>query len=256
MSSKRYQVLCFILGLACYSCAPLMYKPNMVNTPQLSEKNEFKGSGNINITTPALDIQTAYALSDHIGIMANISTGGKIIITDTTNSHKHTFGELGVGYFYKLGDNAIFAFFGGFGRGRASAIDREKRLFGGRRFEYIDGFYNRWFLQGEVGAVRRPANDLKYRFVPSLAIRYTNVYFSKYESNYPLDNFLPRRVMIEIAPTFRISNGLLSFIVQPGFSLPFLLYPNNDKSSFMINPFMIHVGMEFINKKRKSSVLE
>ncbi len=75
--------------------------------------------------------------------MANFSTGGKLIITDTTNSHKHTYGELGIGYFSTLGEQGRFGFFGGFGREKASAIDTSQRLFSGRRFEYIDGIYNR-----------------------------------------------------------------------------------------------------------------
>lgn len=251
MSSKNFILIILSLGII-NSCAPPMYKPNMVYAPQLSEKNELKVSVSGNIINAALEVQSAYAVTNHFAIMGTASIGGKTFITDTTNFHKHTFGEIGMGYFSKINTNGKFAFFGGFGTGKAIAIDRADRFLINRPYEYLDGSYNRWFLQGEIG-VHRKFNDNKYRFEPSIAFRFSNVHFHKYESNLEINNFLYRRSFVDMAPTFRLSNGFLSFYMQPAITLP-VLYSDLSKNSFMFSPFMFNFGAELIIRKKQNKI--
>lgn len=105
------------------SCDRHIYVPNTVNTPLLKEKHEFKGS-----ISPH-NLQAAFALSDHIAIMAN----GQYVYRFDWNERQdndddifidqHVRGGLvegAVGYFTPMDQRKrmIFEVFGGYGNGR------------------------------------------------------------------------------------------------------------------------------------------
>ncbi|CAN5493885.1 hypothetical protein BH23BAC1_BH23BAC1_17110 [soil metagenome] len=71
MSSLLRCTYALLLGVALYSCAPPMYKPNAINAPQLFKKQDLKVAANINVIVPGLDFQSAYAVTESIGLMAN-----------------------------------------------------------------------------------------------------------------------------------------------------------------------------------------
>lgn len=93
-----------ILLLLTQACAPA-YVPNVINVPMMDE------SGEIQIAayggTSGYDVQTAYALNDHIGFMLNWSyqdTKSDSII----NQHYHQFLEFGTGYYNSFADVVRF----------------------------------------------------------------------------------------------------------------------------------------------------
>ncbi len=115
---RRNRIVLLITVLAIttfYGCKPL-YVPNVVNTPLFSNKNEFQAA--IHFGTAGFDPQLAYAITNNIGIMAN----GSFEIfenndTTLTFPHKHSFGEMGIGYFTKLTSTQRFEVYGGYGIG-------------------------------------------------------------------------------------------------------------------------------------------
>ncbi|HOZ15264.1 MAG TPA: hypothetical protein PK784_10780 [Tenuifilaceae bacterium] len=135
-----------IMGVGTTSCH-MLYVPNSFNSPLLRNK----GDGQINVTTgiSGFEVQTAYAITDNVGIMAN----GQVLKTtehDTLKQQRTLF-ELGLGYTEKFSDNGIFEIFGGAGVGEVPA-DYRKIDYDGVSTTQITryfiqpglGFYNDW----------------------------------------------------------------------------------------------------------------
>lgn len=122
----HHRVSIFIAGVAFLSLIQscnVMYSPSMQNTPLLQEKKEVVANIGLN------DIQGAYAVTDHIGVMMNgyYNNGAS---NDYNNydyydswyrqERKQAHVEAGVGFFDKFNDNAIMEIYGGLGYGNAS----------------------------------------------------------------------------------------------------------------------------------------
>ncbi len=118
----------FLFLIIYSSCSSGIYNPNSLNTPMLIQKNNTKL--NLAVGTSGFDLQTAYAVTNQIGIMAN----GAITNYDahysdfkllgishpTDEKHRETFGELGIGFFSKK-DTATtwrWEIYGGYGEGK------------------------------------------------------------------------------------------------------------------------------------------
>jgi len=125
-NQNQHRISIFIAGVAIItliqSCN-VMYSPSMQNTPLLQEKKEVVANIGIN------DIQGAYAVTDHVGVMLNgyYNNGA----SNDYNSYdyydswyrqerKQAHVEAGVGCFNKLNDNIIMEIYGGLGYGSAS----------------------------------------------------------------------------------------------------------------------------------------
>ncbi|MEE4199006.1 MAG: hypothetical protein V2I54_15305 [Bacteroidales bacterium] len=89
---QRLQIILWVIPLGfLFSCSP-EYIPNMANSPMFTERGELQAT--IATGTSNFDAQTAYAITDHIGIMVNGSYGNET--NDTTDDyHKHAFIEGG-----------------------------------------------------------------------------------------------------------------------------------------------------------------
>jgi len=154
----------FLLGavalvMTMFSCSP-EYIPNMVNSPMFNEKGEVQG--NLAAGVSGTDLQLAYAVSDHIAIMANGSFYDET--SDTTDDfHRHTLYEVGAGYYDLIGGHGRYEIFGGVGTGKIkgywedSPLDNpvsDARFFKffvqpaiGLRSDYADGSIgSRWVL--------------------------------------------------------------------------------------------------------------
>lgn len=96
------------------ACSPKYYVPNTHNVPLLEEKGQINLAvhGNAN----QLDVQAAAGLSSNIGLMVN---GGFFFPKDDNNGNGGSgkLGEVGLGYFTKIGDYMVFETYGllGFG---------------------------------------------------------------------------------------------------------------------------------------------
>jgi hypothetical protein len=216
----------FLMLVFFISCAPV-YIPNTVNAPLFSGKGEFNLGAHTG--TNGIDIQTAYAFTDHLGIMIN----GSFMTNDTSqygDHHKHTFGELGLGYYNKLGSVFRVETFAGFGMGRASAYD--SFFFIVPQAIIADGHYSRIFVQTSIGA----STDF---FDGGLTLRGCYVNFYKYtyggtDFSHKDDDFFFEPVLFA-----RIGWKYIKFQTQFGLSVPM-----NDN---LINyqPFMMSFGLHF-----------
>ena len=115
-------VVGFVLVIMSQSCN-VMYSPSMQNTPLLQEKKEVVANIGIN------DIQGAYAVTDHVGVMLNgyYNNGASNDYSSYDyydswyrQERKQAHVEAGVGCFNKLNDNIIVEIYGGLGYGSAS----------------------------------------------------------------------------------------------------------------------------------------
>jgi hypothetical protein len=108
-----------LLILCLTGCTHYYYAPNAANIPLFKEKNAFKGKagyggGN---NYHGGDIQVAYSVGSHIGLMFNSFFAGKTEqVQETSNGDSHVesgngrYFELGSGYYKAFGINKIWVF--------------------------------------------------------------------------------------------------------------------------------------------------
>lgn len=106
--------LLVLVSLLIAACSPKYYVPNTHNVPLLEEKGQINLAvhGNVN----QLDVQGAAGLSSNIGLMVN---AGFFFPADDDNGNGGSgkLGEVGLGYFTKIGEYMVFETYGilGFG---------------------------------------------------------------------------------------------------------------------------------------------
>lgn len=162
------------------ACGPTLYVPNTVNAPMLAQKGDWKGSigfvGN-SPGTAALDLQGAYAVTDHAAVMGNVSTLSKSPKND--NSVSHHLLEGGYGRYKSFGKNRCgvnlgrLEIFGGAGMGWAEDQDNQGLFSRSDQRHLYQGAYQRLFVQPAVG-LRSKIVDV------SFATRFSYVNFSKF----------------------------------------------------------------------------
>lgn len=111
--------LLFSLCLILSGCHQYYYTPSIQNVPLFKEKNEFNLSGSYSVgnESESGELQTAYSITNHLGIAANFMR------TKIGNYAKEDFVsgttyDIAVGYYRALGSNAVFEVYGGYGRNR------------------------------------------------------------------------------------------------------------------------------------------
>ncbi len=211
-------IICFVFIVTFFwSCAPA-YTPNMVNTPLLSSKGEFQAT--IGTGTSGIDPQFAYAITDHVGIMANASFANR---SDSSNFHKHSFAEVGGGYTLLLGDAGRFEVYGGAGMGNVDAMYNED-IFTGRS----NAVFTRIFVQPSIGAVTSAFDGA---FTPRLV--FVNINHSNSTLN--TNTFDP---FFEPTLTTKFGWKYVKMIIQVGLSFPLTEYKN-----YTNQPFMFSIGL-------------
>lgn len=218
-----------------YSCKPV-YIPNAVNIPYLSEKGQINGG--LHTGTSGIDLQGAYAITDHVAVMANGSYANRDgSDTSLTNDHKHLFGELGMGYFMPFGAGR-FEIYGGAGTGTASSYEN----FFSQGDVYAKAFYNRYFFQTNIGASARNVEG-------GLGLRFSFVDFNKFSSNNVEYNRGITRAYMEPVLNLKVGSENIKVTTQIGFSA--LLSAPPDSSNFMEyvevqhQPFIFNIGLSF-----------
>lgn len=153
-----YRHLAIVLILGSFGCANV-YVPVTSNVPFFTEKGTLNLSGRLG---NSYEVQAAYSAGRHLGIMANGSMGRRGAINDTSNYHRHHYGELAVGYYHH--QSALYTdVWCGWGRGTAHS--------GGYGFLsseriYAEGSYQRMFIQPSIGLHRQLGS---IAFVPRIA---------------------------------------------------------------------------------------
>jgi hypothetical protein len=107
------------LMIGFFTSCRIMYVPNSQNVPMLEEKGDLK----VGITTK--DIQVAYGINNHLGIMANgyYNKNDWSLLSGTyENKYLSTRSlvEGGLGYYTTLGDKGRFEVYGGAGYGHVN----------------------------------------------------------------------------------------------------------------------------------------
>jgi len=139
--ARAFSFVTFIILSSCH----VLYVPNSFNSPLLRNK----GDGQINaaVGVSGYEVQTAYAITDNVGVMAN----GQLLKSTNGDDIKEqrTLFELGIGYTEKYSDNGIFEFYGGGGLGRVPADFKNSDLYDGTQTTQM----SRLFLQPGLGYV-------------------------------------------------------------------------------------------------------
>jgi hypothetical protein len=153
---KKYLLLGFSIILVFSSCSSI-YMPNVPNTPMLASKGEFHGGGHLSLKGN-LSLNSAYAISDHIGIMAN----GSIISSERKKKDfKQNLLEGAIGYFDTFGPNndRIFEVYGGYGIGNTDKTYKSATYSGPVINEFQEVSYNKTFVQLNYSSKKK--KDLK-----------------------------------------------------------------------------------------------
>lgn len=205
------------------SCSP-EYIPNMVNSPMFSNAGEFQAT--IATGNSDFDVQTAAAITDHIGIMINGSYGDET--KDSSDDfHRHKFIEAGLGYYEKIGDKGRFELFGGYGVGEV------KGYFENALFDDVitDAQYKRFFIQPGIGI---STGIFDGSFSPR---------FSLVEMNPSGINFASSKYNTFFEPviTSKIGYKYVKFIAQFGFSLPV----GDNELTYEHQRFIFNFGLNF-----------
>jgi len=107
------------LSLILSSCHQLYYVSSIQNVPMFREKNEFNlaGSYAVGDESESGELQTAYSITNHLGITANFMKTkiGSYAEKDYVSGINYDFG---VGYFRPIGSKAVFEVYSGYGRNR------------------------------------------------------------------------------------------------------------------------------------------
>lgn len=174
----RFLFLLFLVA----SCAPI-YVPTTHNVPLHRGAGEFQGSAYF---TTGVDVQLAFALTDHIGVTGNynILSQNQGLPQDTgvpnmppSFQRKNNFGEVGLGY-YNSTRSKRFEIYGGYGMGEGTSYD--SYYFFAQNFGVkgivATGKYHRYYIQPSIGT-----NSKKFNL--AFTMRISAVEFSEFSSD-------------------------------------------------------------------------
>ncbi|MBN1952519.1 MAG: hypothetical protein JW801_15055 [Bacteroidales bacterium] len=207
----------FVLVLILNSCASA-YVPNKVNSPLLSNKGELQLSVNAGVS--GFDPQFAYAITDHLGVMANGSFDYRVS-DSTENFHVHQFLEVAPGYYTSFARIMRFEVYGGFGMGSTQG-QYDNQLW----ISNADARLVRAFVQPGIGLTTNFA-DL------SLVTRFSYVALSQ-------DDQFSGSLFLEPVLDLKLGYKYVKLISQVGFSLPL----GDESVDFAWQPIIFSVGLQ------------
>jgi len=184
-----------------------VYVPNARHATLFEKKGEYKATA---YALQVADVQLAYAVSNHVAIMANGATN------IARSFPEFRFGELGIGYFTKAKEFNV-EFFGGYGAGASTANFNNKM---------VARDYNRIFLSQSVG-------QKSNRFQWSVTNRFSLVDFTTFQSSDPIST-RSSKVFIEpgMYSGYSLIKEKLFFVVQAGVAAHLGNSPYFDYSPF------------------------
>jgi hypothetical protein len=150
LGSPKLLNFAFILAIVFISIMQtgcVVYVPNVINTPLLSNKGDVQA--NLNFGESGFDPQLSAAVSDHVGIMLNGSF--RLNADNSVYGEVHNFVEAGAGYYTQFENVGRFEVYGGAGFGNLKAT------YTGDLFSQpnLDVHTFRLFLQPDVGVKTR-----------------------------------------------------------------------------------------------------
>ena len=184
-NQKKFSILSISIALiALLASCSSVYMPNVPNSPMLSAKNEIHASGHISLKGN-LSFNTAYAVSDHIGVLFN---GAFINQTARKKDFNQDLVEGGAGYYTTFGqdNNRILEIYGGLGAGTTQRIFRTFEDDGTITTDNQNIRFNKSFLQVNYSTKEKKSLTLFSKTFPlnyGTIIRISHVSMSKFERN-------------------------------------------------------------------------
>lgn len=165
MNRNNCFVIATVIGCILVSaCNHYYYVPQAQNVPLFREKQEVSLhlASSIGTDVSTTDVQTAYALGNHVAILANAmyASGGN---KESGNWGKGKIFGGGLGYFTPIQSHGIFELLGGFWLGQQQHNFQKTTIPWGGIAQTVSGRANlactKYFLQPAIG-LRFPAIDI------------------------------------------------------------------------------------------------
>jgi len=246
---KTKQVVFAVLHLVILifsSCHELEYIPNVLNTPLFSDKGEFQVASHGSIGSE-FEPQLSYSVTNHIGLMLNGSFSNTVTVPDENSvevtKEKHSFVELGTGYFSSLSPVQRFEIYGGIGYGDFWRDDN---------YSTLKVNCNRIFIQPALGMTSRYF-DLSFASKFVLANYLDGSYETPgggYIGN--IDFSGKSRFSMQPAITTKIGINYVKVVLQLGCSIPFYSIDPNELVLFDYFPLLslgLQVNVDKLLKK-------
>ena len=211
-----------IVSLSLTSCLHYYYSPNGQNVPLFQEEKEIRASAALSAgdISKGVEIQSAYAVTNHVGIMLN----GYYCKAENYSSSTGYLGgdngwvefmqvEAGGGFFQPLGKNLVLEAYGGIGGGSVR---------NNYDFQHLShGYFSKVFFQPSIGVTNQ---GVDFAFSTRFAgLNYHKVTYDKemyYIDHDHIDHIQQQRFysLIEPAFTFRVGWEYVKMQFQLGYS--------------------------------------
>lgn len=159
----KYSASLILSVLLLCSCSHYYYVSNAQNIPLLKEKDELHISGFVGgwDESECIEVQTSYAVSNKIGIMANFikAWGGNL---SENNNGKGSYFEAAGGYFKPIKENFVFETYGGLG-------------YSGQSHEYSVFHYNPSTGMSSQSGGNSHLSFVRFFIQPSFGLYYKNI---------------------------------------------------------------------------------
>jgi hypothetical protein len=160
------------------------YMPNVPNVPMFTSQGELSAGAHATLKGN-INFNTAYAVSDHVGVMLN---GSMLSSQRKKRDFRHNLLEAGGGYFTTFGPqgNRVFEVYAGLGRGSSDRIEKERTEIGPITYDRREASFNKYFLQVNYSSKRRESlrlfrHQFPLNYGTALRASYLDMY--KYRHN-------------------------------------------------------------------------
>lgn len=238
-------ILLFLEG-----CSPCYYAPGAQNVPLFSGQGDCKASAALKFGQYSIgtDIQSAVAVTDHMGIMLNYSSyiGQDAHLSDyneTTSRSKLI--EGGMGYYYPFHGSFVFETYAGYSNANIKTDYNEYQGWGSSKLHYSS-----FFLQPAVGFCKEHIElAISARFRVLDYYKYTCKDYTGDYLEQSLQEIIdhPATCLLEPAFTMRVGGKHVKFQFQAGFSA---VFNRNDQVQY--DPLNLNFGLiANLNGKRE-----
>ena len=229
---KKQTILLLGFCIMLSGCSHYYYVSSIQNVPLFKEKNEFHLAGSYaqGDESESGEVQTAYSITNHLGIMANYQKTriGSLEKEDYMSGRNY---DIGLGYFRPIGKDAVFEVYSGYGRNKqhhAYSTSNYNSVTG--TYDYIsdgDAYlkYRRYYIQPSFGlgfdyfdvAASFRLSRIRYNYVD-----YDVVY---HEEDIQILNMLPQKSHFMLEPAITLRTGWKYFKFQ--FQASYVEYLND-----------------------------
>jgi hypothetical protein len=255
---KKFTLILIFLAVLLSSCSHYYYVADIQNVPLFKEKNQYRLSGAFGFgdESKCIEVQTAYALSDKIGILANFMSawGGDVSDRDYGRG---TCLDGGIGYFKPIKDFGVFEFYGGMG-GSIQHLE-----FTGLHYNQTTGaIYNEYDGSADLSSFKlfiQPSFGVTYSvfdFIASTRISslsFMSVQNNIYGNTYQYDdlNSISNKGQFFVEPAATLRGGWKNLKVQAQVSY---IWHLNDRNLDVGEESHFSIGLIFILAKKAVEV--